>query len=140
MAAAPQDRLRAALPEVADAFDDEDSRVSAALREAAVAEPEELQAPPSSSTACKLALWAVLRSATFEDALCLVVNMGDDADTVGAITGALAGAVYGEAAHPRALARAAGAARALARRRRPPRRPRRRLSSPAQVVSRLPSR
>ena len=98
--AAAQDRLRAALPEVATAFDDEDSRVSTALREAAVAEPEELHGGAFVVDSLKLALWAVLRSASFEDALCLVVNMGDDADTVGAITGALAGALYGETAIP----------------------------------------
>jgi ADP-ribosyl-[dinitrogen reductase] hydrolase len=46
------------------------------------------------------ALWAVGTTATFEDAVALAVNLGDDADTVGAITGQLAGAVYGAAAIP----------------------------------------
>lgn len=46
------------------------------------------------------ALWAVGTTATFEDALVLAVNLGDDADTVGAVTGQLAGAVYGASAIP----------------------------------------
>jgi len=100
VAAAAEDRLRAGLPEITAFFDDEDSRVSTALREATVAEPEELRGAAFVVDSLKLALWAVLRSTSFEDALCLVVNMGDDADTVGAIAGALAGALYGEAGIP----------------------------------------
>ena len=41
------------------------------------------------------ALWAVDRTASFEEAVVLAVNLGDDADTVGAVTGQLAGALYG---------------------------------------------
>ncbi len=37
---------------------------------------------------------------SFEDAVCTTVNLGDDADTNGAVTGALAGAAYGAAAIP----------------------------------------
>ena len=59
----------------------------------------------------KLALWAVLRSASFEDALCVVVNMGDDADTVGAITGALAGAAYQGVGIPACVGSGRGAGR-----------------------------
>ncbi len=47
------------------------------------------------------ALWAVGSSATFEQALISAVNLGDDADTVGAVTGALAGAKWGESAIPK---------------------------------------
>lgn len=46
------------------------------------------------------ALWAVGTTATFEDALILAANLGDDADTVGAVTGQFAGAVYGASAIP----------------------------------------
>lgn len=46
------------------------------------------------------ALWAVEATGTFEEALVLAVNLGDDADTVGAVTGQLAGALYGAAAIP----------------------------------------
>lgn len=41
------------------------------------------------------ALWAVDGTDSFEDALVLAVNLGDDADSVGAVTGQLAGALYG---------------------------------------------
>jgi ADP-ribosyl-[dinitrogen reductase] hydrolase len=41
------------------------------------------------------ALWCVSRTATFEEALVLAVNLGQDSDTVGAVTGQLAGAMYG---------------------------------------------
>lgn len=41
------------------------------------------------------ALWAVAVTSSFEDAVVQAVNLGDDADTVGAIAGQLAGAVYG---------------------------------------------
>lgn len=41
------------------------------------------------------ALWAFYRSSTFEEGCLLAVNLGDDADTTGAIFGQLAGAYYG---------------------------------------------
>ncbi len=47
------------------------------------------------------ALWAVGRTASFEEAILLAANLGDDADTVAAITGQLAGALYGLSAIPR---------------------------------------
>jgi len=46
------------------------------------------------------ACWAVEQTSTFEDALVLAVNLGDDADTVGAVTGQLAGAIYGYSSIP----------------------------------------
>lgn len=46
------------------------------------------------------AIWAVGTTSTFQDALILAVNLGDDADTVGAVTGQLAGALYGASAIP----------------------------------------
>ncbi|TFL05108.1 ADP-ribosylation/Crystallin J1 [Pterulicium gracile] len=41
------------------------------------------------------ALYAFFATSTFEDGAVLVANMGDDADTVGAVYGGLAGAWYG---------------------------------------------
>lgn len=41
------------------------------------------------------ACWAVSQTDNFRDALLLAVNLGDDADTVGAVAGQLAGARYG---------------------------------------------
>ncbi len=92
--------LRERLPDLAGELVDEDRRVSTALLEAAVAEPEEVHNSAFVVDSLRTALWAVLRAATFEEAVCTVVNLGDDADTVGAITGALAGALHGETEIP----------------------------------------
>jgi ADP-ribosyl-[dinitrogen reductase] hydrolase len=46
------------------------------------------------------ALWAVWNTGTFEEAILLAVNLGHDADTVGAVTGQIAGAIYGYASIP----------------------------------------
>lgn len=45
-------------------------------------------------------VWGLLTTHTFEDAVVNVVNLGNDADTAGAIVGALAGAAYGLDAIP----------------------------------------
>jgi len=41
------------------------------------------------------ALWAFHHSDSFEDGALAAVNLGDDADTTGAVYGQLAGAFYG---------------------------------------------
>jgi ADP-ribosylglycohydrolase len=41
------------------------------------------------------ALWAFAKSTCFEDGALLAVNLGEDADTTGAVYGQLAGAYYG---------------------------------------------
>ena len=46
------------------------------------------------------ALWAFARSTCFEDGALLAVNLGEDADTTGAVYGQLAGAYYGVDAIP----------------------------------------
>ncbi len=40
-------------------------------------------------------LWGLLTTRSFEEALVQAVNLGNDADTTGAVTGAIAGALYG---------------------------------------------
>lgn len=47
------------------------------------------------------ALWAFDRSDDFREGALLAVNLGDDADTTGAVYGQLAGAFYGEDAIPK---------------------------------------
>ena len=47
------------------------------------------------------ALWALFSTDTFEEGALRVVNLGDDADTVGAVYGGIAGAYYGVEAIPR---------------------------------------
>ena len=100
IAAALAGELRERLPLIAATIDDEDKRVSAALRDAVEAEPEEVQSSAYVLDTLRTALWAVLRTGSFEEAVVLAVNLGNDADTVGAVTGALAGAVHGEAGIP----------------------------------------
>ena len=92
--------LREELPSIAHAIDEEDKRVSATLHQALEAEPEEVQSSAFVLDTLRTAVWAVLRTDSYEEAVCLAVNLGNDADTVGAVTGALAGAVYGEAGIP----------------------------------------
>ena len=46
------------------------------------------------------ALWAFYHSTSFEEGALLAVNLGNDADTTGAVYGQLAGAYYGEKAIP----------------------------------------
>jgi ADP-ribosyl-[dinitrogen reductase] hydrolase len=45
-------------------------------------------------------LWVIDWSTTFEEAVLLAANLGDDADTVAAVTGQLAGAIWGASAIP----------------------------------------
>jgi len=81
-------------------LDDEDVRVAAVLREAVEADPGEIQVSAFVLDSLKAALWAVLHTTSFDEALIEIVNRGDDCDTVGAVTGALAGALYGAGAIP----------------------------------------
>jgi ADP-ribosyl-[dinitrogen reductase] hydrolase len=46
------------------------------------------------------AVWGLVNTATFEEAVISVVNLGSDADTAGAVVGALAGARYGLSSIP----------------------------------------
>ena len=46
------------------------------------------------------ALWAFDRASSFREAILSAVNLGDDADTTGAICGQLAGAFYGSESLP----------------------------------------
>jgi ADP-ribosyl-[dinitrogen reductase] hydrolase len=41
------------------------------------------------------AIWGLMITHSFEEAVVQVVNLGGDADTAGAVVGALAGAAYG---------------------------------------------
>ena len=92
--------LREELPSIAHTIDEEDERVGTTLREALEAEPEEVQSSAFVLDTLRTAVWAVLRTDSYEEAVCLAVNLGNDADTVGAVTGALAGAAYGETGIP----------------------------------------
>lgn len=41
------------------------------------------------------AVWCLLNSDSYQEAVLKAVNLGDDTDTVGAVTGGLAGLFYG---------------------------------------------
>lgn len=61
---------------------------------------DEIDSSPYVISSLEAALWAIYNTNNFEDALILAVNLGYDADTIGAITGQLAGAIYGFSAIP----------------------------------------
>jgi len=71
-----------------------------AIDEVALGSFKRKQPPAIKSTgyvvnSLEAALWAFYRSASFREGALLAVNLGDDADTTGAIYGQLAGAFYG---------------------------------------------
>ncbi len=55
----------------------------------------EIQSSGYAIHSLEVALWSFYHTHTFEDAILKSVNLGDDADTGGAITGQLVGAFYG---------------------------------------------
>ena len=63
-------------------------------------EPPEIAGTGYVVRSLEAALWAFAKSTTFEDGALLAVNLGDDADTTGAIYGQIAGAFYGVDAIP----------------------------------------
>ena len=63
-------------------------------------EPPEIRGAGYVVASLEAALWALHRSASFEEGVLLAVNLGDDADTTGAVYGQLAGALYGSEAIP----------------------------------------
>ncbi len=63
-------------------------------------EPPEIAAHGYVVSTLEAALWAFARTDTFEEGALKAVNLGNDADTVGAVYGQLAGAFYGEGAIP----------------------------------------
>lgn len=63
-------------------------------------QPPEIRGTGYVVEALKAALWAFYRSNSFREGCLLAVNLGNDADTTGAIYGQLAGASYGERGIP----------------------------------------
>jgi ADP-ribosyl-[dinitrogen reductase] hydrolase len=66
------------------------------------AEPPEIAGTGYVVKSLEAALWAFHKTDNFRDGALLAVNLGDDADTTGAIYGQLAGAFYGEEEIPAA--------------------------------------
>jgi ADP-ribosylglycohydrolase len=65
-------------------------------------EPPEIRGGGYVARSLEAALWALHRTETFRDGALQAVNLGDDADTTGAVYGQLAGAYYGEGGIPAA--------------------------------------
>jgi len=63
-------------------------------------EPPEIRGLGYVVPSLEAALWAFARATDFRSGALAAVNLGDDADTTGAIYGQLAGAFYGEAGIP----------------------------------------
>ena len=63
-------------------------------------EPPEIEGSGYCVRTLEAALWAFHKTNTFRDGALLVVNLGDDADTTGAVYGQLAGAYYGASGIP----------------------------------------
>jgi len=63
-------------------------------------QPPEIRGSGYVVQSLEAALWAFFHSNTFEEGCLMAVNLGDDADTTGAIYGQLAGAYYGVNAIP----------------------------------------
>lgn len=63
-------------------------------------DPPEIQGNGHVVRSLEAALWAFSRSQSFREGALLAVNLGEDADTTGAIYGQLAGAFYGYQAIP----------------------------------------
>jgi ADP-ribosyl-[dinitrogen reductase] hydrolase len=63
-------------------------------------QPPEIQGTGYVVKSLEAALWAFYNSSSFAEGCLLAVNLGDDADTTGAVYGQLAGAFYGEPAIP----------------------------------------
>lgn len=63
-------------------------------------EPPEIQGSGYVVRSLEAALWAFHKTDNYKDGCLLAVNLGDDADTTGAVYGQIAGAFYGEAELP----------------------------------------
>ncbi len=62
--------------------------------------PPEIQGSGYVVKSLEAALWAFSHSQSFKEGCLLAINLGDDADTTGAVYGQLAGVFYGEAGLP----------------------------------------
>jgi ADP-ribosyl-[dinitrogen reductase] hydrolase len=63
-------------------------------------EPPEIKGSGFVVKSLEAALWAFFRTDSFEEGCLLAVNLGNDADTTGAVFGQIAGAYYGEEGVP----------------------------------------
>ncbi|MFN2339732.1 MAG: ADP-ribosylglycohydrolase family protein [Halanaerobium sp.] len=79
---------------------DLDQRIIKAVNGAFNKEKSEINSDGFVINTLEASLWSFLNSDSFADAVLTAVNLGDDADTVAAVTGQLAGAYYGQQTIP----------------------------------------
>ena len=85
----------------ADSFVGSD-RVTAIARASYLGKPQaEIRGSGYVVHSLEAALWVFARTDTFEEAVLMAANLGEDADTTAAVCGQVAGAYYGESAIPR---------------------------------------
>ncbi|GAB4336079.1 MAG: ADP-ribosylglycohydrolase family protein [Candidatus Abyssubacteria bacterium] len=63
-------------------------------------QPPEIKGTGYAAASLEASLWAFYHADSFKEGCLMAVNLGDDADTTGAVYGQLAGAFYGERAIP----------------------------------------
>ena len=78
----------------------QEAQVSSAIMQVASLKLEHLVPSGYVLDTLQCALWCFTNTESFEEALVTAVNLGGDADTIGAVTGALAGAYYSERGIP----------------------------------------
>ena len=89
------------LRETFDKYKDDQGEQSATNLERFVRTPDsEIKSSGYVVHTLEAALWAFFSTSTFQEGALKVVNLGDDADTVGAVYGGLSGAWYGIEAIP----------------------------------------
>lgn len=82
--------------QVSQLLDENDFGIYNVLPDVASKKKDELRPSVRLQDTLETALWGWFKGKNFQDSLVTIINLGDDADTIGAITGALNGACYGE--------------------------------------------
>jgi ADP-ribosyl-[dinitrogen reductase] hydrolase len=77
-----------------------DPQVNESLAELDEVDPDTLEAGGYVLATLRASFWALTQHDTFEQAIVVAVNLGQDADTTGAVAGALAGARWGASGIP----------------------------------------
>ncbi len=101
-----QGRREGLMEVVASYIGEANSRVRRVLKHIEKKKQKTLSPSSHAISTLEAALWCFLKTESFEEALVSAVNLGGDADTVGAACGALAGACYGMDGIPRRWLRA----------------------------------
>ncbi len=88
------------LQQVGQLLDDNELGIYNVLPDVSSKKKDDLRCSPRLQDTLEASLWGWFKAKNFQDAMVTVVNLGDDADTIGALTGALNGAYFGEESIP----------------------------------------